>query len=107
MILGSGSVKLPGFKLPNGNWVDVIADGRLVNIAGADGHPAEIMDTSFAVQAFGALYIKEHRGELQPHLTKIPDEIDTKIATKKLEAWGIEIDTLTEEQEKYVNSWLV
>lgn len=96
-----------GFKLPNGNWVDVIADGRLVNIAGADGHPAEIMDTSFAVQAFGALYIKEHRGELQPHLTKIPDEIDTKIATKKLEAWGIEIDTLTEEQEKYVNSWLV
>ena len=96
-----------GFRLPNGNWVDVIADGRLVNIAGADGHPAEIMDTSFAVQAFGALYIKEHRGELQPHLTKIPDEIDTKIATKKLEAWGIEIDTLTEEQEKYVNSWLV
>jgi len=94
-----------GFLLPNGRTVDVIADGRLVNIAGADGHPAEIMDTSFAVQAFGALYIKEHKGELEAHLTNIPDEIDNKIAFKKLEAWGIEIDTLTEEQEEYINSW--
>lgn len=94
-----------GYVLPNGNIVDVIADGRLVNIAGADGHPAEIMDTSFAVQAFGALYIKEHCNELTPHLTNIPDEIDNRIAFKKLEAWGIKIDTLTKEQEEYINSW--
>ena len=94
-----------GFKLPNGKWVDVIADGRLVNIAGADGHPAEIMDMSFAVQAYGALYIKEHKDELPKHLIKIPDEIDKMIASRRLEAWGIEIDTLTEEQEAYLNSW--
>ena len=94
-----------GFKLPNGKWVDVIADGRLVNIAGADGHPAEIMDMSFAVQAYGALYIKEHKDELPKHLIKIPEEIDKMIASRRLEAWGIEIDTLTEEQEAYLNSW--
>ena len=94
-----------GFKLPNGNWVDVIADGRLVNIAGADGHPAEIMDMSFAVQAYGALYIKEHKDELPKHLIKIPEEMDKMIASRRLEAWGIEIDTLTEEQEAYLNSW--
>ena len=94
-----------GFKLPNGKWVDVIADGRLVNIAGADGHPAEIMDMSFAVQAYGALYIKEHKDELPKHLIKIPEEIDKMIASRRLKAWGIEIDTLTEEQEAYLNSW--
>ena len=94
-----------GFRLPNGKWVDVIADGRLVNIAGADGHPAEIMDMSFAVQAYGALYIKDHKDELPKHLIKIPDEIDKMIASRRLEAWGIEIDTLTEEQEAYLNSW--
>lgn len=94
-----------GFKLPNGKWVDVIADGRLVNIAGADGHPAEIMDMSFAVQAYGALYIKEHKDELPKHLIKIPEEIDKMIASRRLAAWGIEIDTLTEEQEAYLNSW--
>ena len=94
-----------GFKLPNGKWVDVIADGRLVNIAGADGHPAEIMDMSFAVQAYGALYIKEHKDELPKHLIKIPEEMDKMIASRRLKAWGIEIDTLTEEQEAYLNSW--
>ena len=94
-----------GFKLPNGKWVDVIADGRLVNIAGAAGHPAEIMDMSFAVQAYGALYIKEHKDELPKHLIKIPEEIDKMIASRRLAAWGIEIDTLTEEQEAYLNSW--
>lgn len=96
-----------GYVLPNGNIVDVIADGRLVNIAGADGHPAEIMDTSFAVQAFGALYIKEHHESLAPHLTNIPSEIDNMIADRKLKAWGIEIDKLTKEQEEYMNSWRV
>ena len=96
---------IEGFKLPNGKWVDVIADGRLVNIAGADGHPAEIMDMSFAVQLYGALYIKEHKDELPKSLIRIPEEIDKMIASRKLKAWGIEIDTLTEEQEAYLNSW--
>lgn len=94
-----------GFVLPNGKTIDVIADGRLVNIAGADGHPAEIMDTSFAVQAFGALYIAKNHEKLEAHLTKIPDDIDNEIAFRKLKAWGIEIDTLTAEQETYLNSW--
>ena len=94
-----------GFILPNGREVDVIADGRLVNIAGADGHPAEIMDMSFAVQLYGAMYIMEHRNELPKHLLKIPEEIDKKIASDRLAAWGIEIDTLTDEQSEYLNSW--
>ncbi|MCQ2555495.1 MAG: adenosylhomocysteinase [Clostridia bacterium] len=96
---------IEGYVLPNGNIIDVICEGALVNIAGADGHPAEIMDTSFAVQAFGALYLAEHHGELEKHLLDIPDEIDNRIAFKKLQAWGIEIDTLTPEQEEYINSW--
>ena len=94
-----------GFLLPNGKEIDVIADGRLVNIAGADGHPAEIMDMSFAVQLYGAMYIMEHRNELPKHLLKIPEEIDKKIASDRLAAWGIEIDTLAEEQSEYLNSW--
>ena len=94
-----------GFILPNGREVDVIADGRLVNIAGADGHPAEIMDMSFAVQLYGAMYIMEHRNELPKHLLKIPEEIDKKIASDRLAAWRIEIDTLTDEQSEYLNSW--
>jgi adenosylhomocysteinase len=77
-----------GFILPNGKEIDVIADGRLVNIAGADGHPAEIMDMSFAVQLYGAMYIKDHRNELPRHLLKIPEEIDKKIASDRLAAWG-------------------
>jgi adenosylhomocysteinase len=63
------------------------------------------MDMSFAVQAYGALYIKEHKDELPKHLIKIPEEIDKMIASRRLAAWGIEIDTLTEEQEAYLNSW--
>ncbi|MCI7618387.1 MAG: adenosylhomocysteinase [Firmicutes bacterium] len=96
-----------GYKLPNGKWVNVIAEGRLVNIAAADGHPAEIMDLSFAVQALGALYIKENHGKLGNHLINIPEEMDDIIARRKLAAWGIEIDTLTPEQEKYLNSWQI
>ena len=96
-----------GYKLPNGKWVNVIAEGRLVNIAAADGHPAEIMDMSFAVQALGALYIRENHEKLGNHLINIPEEMDNIIASRKLAAWGIEIDTLTAEQEKYLNSWQI
>ena len=88
-----------GYTLKNGNTVNVLAEGRLVNIAAADGHPAEIMDLSFAVQAMSAMYIKDNYKNLENRV------IDDVIARRKLAAWGIEIDTLTEEQEKYLNSW--
>lgn len=96
-----------GYKLTNGKWVNVIGDGRLVNIAAADGHPAEIMDMSFAVQCLSALYILNNRGKLENKVIDVSDEIDDVVARRKLEAWGIEIDKLTAEQEKYLNSWNV
>lgn len=94
-----------GYTLKNGKTINVIAEGRLVNIAAADGHPAEIMDLSFAVQAMGAMYIKENYKNLENRVIDVSSEIDDVIARRKLAAWGIEIDTLTEEQEKYLNSW--
>lgn len=94
-----------GYTLKNGNAVNVLAEGRLVNIAAADGHPAEIMDLSFAVQAMSAMYIKDNYKNLENRVIDVSAEIDDVIARRKLAAWGIEIDTLTEEQEKYLNSW--
>lgn len=93
------------YGLENGRSVNVIAEGKLVNIAAADGHPAEIMDLSFAVQAMSALYIKENHISLGNRVVDVSDEIDEAIARKRLEAWEIEIDSLTEEQEAYLNSW--
>jgi len=94
-----------GYQLPNGKWVNVIAEGRLVNIAAADGHPAEVMDMSFAVQCLSALYILNNRGKLENKVINVTAEIDDLVARRKLAAWGIEIDSLTPEQEKYLNSW--
>ncbi len=94
-----------GYKLTNGKWVNVIGEGRLVNIAAADGHPAEIMDMSFAVQCLSALYILNNRGKLGNKVMDVSGEIDDLVARRKLEAWGIEIDKLTPEQEKYLGSW--
>ena len=94
-----------GYTLKNGNTVNVLAEGRLVNIAAADGHPAEIMDLSFAVQAMSAMYIKDNYKNLENRVIDVSAEIDDVIARRELAAWGIEIDTLTEEQEKYLNSW--
>jgi len=96
-----------GYKLENGKWVNVIGDGRLVNIAAADGHPAEIMDMSFAVQALSAMYIKDHYKELGNQVIDVSGEIDDIVARRKLAAWGIEIDELTEEQAEYLKSWNV
>ena len=96
---------LMGYKLEDGRWINVIAEGRILNIAAADGHPAEIMDLSFAVQALSAKYIMENRGKLGKAVIDVSDEMDQMIARRKLAAWGVEIDTLTEEQEKYLNSW--
>lgn len=96
-----------GYKLENGRWVNVIAEGRLVNIAAGDGHPAEIMDLSFAVQALSALYIKDNYQKLGKKVIDVSAEIDDLIARRKLAAWGVEIDELTDEQKKYLNSWEV
>ena len=93
------------YKLPAGNTVHVMAEGKLVNIAAADGHPAEMMDLSFAVQAMSALYVKENYKRLENRVIDVSKEIDRVIACKKLEAWNVQIDELTEEQEQYLNSW--
>ena len=96
---------ITGYRLANGKTVNIIGEGRLCNIAAGDGHPAEIMDLSFAVQALSALYIKDNYKDLGKAVVDVSDQIDDKIARMKLDAWGTEIDTLTEEQEAYLNSW--
>ena len=93
------------FTLANGRNIYLLAEGRLVNLAAGDGHPAEIMDMSFGVQALSARYIVEQTGKLANKLYKVPDEIDSKIAQLKLKSMGIKIDSLTTEQETYLNSW--
>lgn len=96
-----------GYKLSNGRWIHVIAEGRLVNIAAADGHPAEIMDMSFAVQCLSALFIKDNYKNLENRVVDVSGEIDQLVAERKLASWGLEIDRLTPEQVKYLNSWEV
>ena len=96
-----------GYELANGRWVNVIAEGRLVNIAAADGHPAEVMDMSFAVQALSAMYIKDNYRQLENKVIDVSGEIDDIVSRRKLAAWGVEIDELTDEQKSYLNSWQV
>ena len=96
-----------GYKLSNGNWLYVLGEGRLVNLAAGNGHPAEIMDMSFAIQALCARYHADHRGELPVKLMPVPVEIDDQVARMKLESMGIAIDTLTPDQEKYLSSWQI
>src|SRR5438045_4446088 len=93
------------FTLSGGNRVYLIADGRLVNLAAAEGHPALVMDMSFANQALGIEYAVQHAGELDNKVYPVPEEIDREIARLKLETMGIDIDRLTEEQAKYLASW--
>ena len=93
---------IKGYKLENGNWIYVLGEGRLVNLACGDGHPAEIMDMSFAIQALSAKYLMEHQGQLTEMLMDVPDEVDYEVARKELAFLGKSIDTLTPEQEKYL-----
>lgn len=95
-----------GYKLPTGQWICVIAEGRLVNLAAGDGHPAEIMDMSFAIQALSAKYLVEHGSELTEKLIDVPEDVDMDVARRKLAFLGKEIDTLTPEQEAYLNASL-
>lgn len=94
-----------GYTLENEKTINVIGEGKLVNIAAADGHPAEIMDLSFAVQAMSAMYIRNNYKNLENKVVDVSDEIDDIIARKRLKAWEIEIDELTEDQRNYLESW--
>ena len=93
---------IEGYKLENGRTVYIIAEGRLVNLAAGDGHPAEIMDMSFAIQALSARYLAVNRGSISQKLNNVPAEIDREVALRKLKDWGVSIDKLTPEQEKYL-----
>ena len=93
---------IEAYTLENGKTIYIIAKGRLVNLAAGDGHPAEIMDMSFAIQALSARYLVENKGRLTRKLNNVPREIDREVAFRKLKDWGIEIDTLTPEQKKYI-----
>ena len=94
-----------GYRLENGRRIYVIAEGRLVNLAAGDGHPAEIMDMSFAIQALSARYLVMHRGERQElgaMTHEVPGEIDREVAERKIRYWGCSIDALSEEQHRYL-----
>jgi adenosylhomocysteinase len=93
------------YRLKDGRRIYVLADGRLVNLAAAEGHPASVMDMSFANQALSARYIAENRGKLENKVYPVPREIDERVARLKLKALGVEIDELTPEQIKYLQSW--
>ena len=91
-----------GYTLSNGNTLCVLGEGRLVNLACGDGHPAEIMDMSFAIQALSAKYLVEKGAELTEKLIDVPEEVDRDVAVRKLNFLGKQIDVLTPEQEKYL-----
>jgi adenosylhomocysteinase len=95
------------YILPSGKSIVVLGEGRLINLAAAEGHPSAVMDMSFANQALACEYLVKNKGKLEPQVHSIPQEIDQNIAALKLKGMGIEIDTLTAEQEEYINSWTV
>ncbi len=93
------------YTMPDGRLINVLADGRLVNLGAAEGHPSAVMDMSFANQALSAEYILTHADELENAVYAVPEDIDQAIAEIKLQAMGIEIDVLTKEQRQYLTSW--
>jgi adenosylhomocysteinase len=93
------------FTLPNGKRIFVLGEGRLINLAAAEGHPASVMDMSFANQALGIEYLLTRARDLKPNVYPIPVALDQEIARLKLEALGVHIDTLTPEQSAYLASW--
>ncbi len=96
-----------GYKMPGGKTLNLLAEGRLVNLASGDGHPAEIMDMSFALQALSAKYLAQNGKNLEKKVYIVPKEIDNKVSSMKLKAMGYSIDTLTKEQEEYLKGWEV
>ena len=90
---------ITGYRMADGRVLHLIAEGRLVNLAAGDGHPAEIMDMSFAIQALSAQYLVQNAGKLTADLHAVPEEIDREVARRKLAAWGVSVNTLTPAQE--------
>ena len=93
------------YTMPDGRRLYLLAEGRLVNLAAAEGHPASVMDMSFANQALSVEYLVKHGRELQPQVYRVPQHIDEQVARLKLASMGVEIDHLTPEQERYLHSW--
>jgi adenosylhomocysteinase len=93
------------YTMKDGRRLNLLGEGRLINLAAAEGHPAAVMDMSFAGQAMAAKYLLDNKESLEPKVYTVPEEVDQEIATIKLASMGISIDTLTEEQLDYLNSW--
>jgi adenosylhomocysteinase len=93
------------FTLKNGRKIYILGEGRLINLAAAEGHPSSVMDMSFANQALSAEYMANEHAKMVKKVYPVPQDIDEEIARLKLASMGIEIDTLTPEQEKYLSSW--
>jgi adenosylhomocysteinase len=93
------------YKLSDGRRIMVLGEGRLINLAAAEGHPASVMDMSFANQALSVEYLLKNKGKLEPGVHLLPREVDQEIASLKLRALGMSIDTLTSEQLEYMSSW--
>lgn len=98
---------ITGYELADGRTLNLLAEGRLVNLASGNGHPAEIMDTSFSVQALALEYLLHHASELGRQVYDIPEEIDREVSRLKLHGAGLHIDALTPEQEAYLSGWQV
>jgi adenosylhomocysteinase len=93
------------YDLPDGRTIHLLGEGRLINLAAAEGHPASVMDMSFANQALSAEYIVKNADKLQKKVYSVPEEIDKEIARLKLASMGVKIDVLTKEQIHYLSSW--
>ena len=93
------------YQLRDGRKVYLLAEGRLINLSAAEGHPSAVMDMSFANQALSVEYIVKNQGRLAPQVYPVPVETDAEVGRLKLEALGIRIDSLTPEQERYQESW--
>jgi adenosylhomocysteinase len=96
-----------GYELPDGRTLNLLAEGRLVNLASGNGHPAEIMDMSFAIQSMSLKYLLENSQNMVPGLYEVPAEIDDQVSRIKLDAMGLKVDTLTPDQVQYLNGWEV
>ena len=107
MSTGSREVRpfVEEWQLTDGRKIYLLAEGRLINLAAAEGHPSSVMDMSFANQALSVEHIVKNRGQLTPGVHDVPKEIDEEVGRLKLKSLGIQIDTLTPEQQRYQESW--
>jgi adenosylhomocysteinase len=93
------------YRMPDGRRLNLLGEGRLINLAAAEGHPAAVMDMSFANQALSVEWIVQNRGDLETKVHRVPEDIDREVAKLKLAAMGTDIDELTEEQRNYIEGW--